>query len=116
MRTILNNHNCKIPSFFKLRTPTISRKIFNYKQVIKEIITKDWQFGNSNTCECKTSEFSHPYHKHILTGDLRFIKNNHLRDLLKKGPNYREPERVNWDINFKLIKEGILHLKQKWSA
>ena len=31
------------------------------------------------------------YHGHIVTGDLRVIENKKLRNLICKGPNFREP-------------------------
>ena len=31
----------------------------------------------------------------IITGDLRIIRNNKLRKLICKGPNYREPKTIN---------------------
>ena len=54
-------------------------------------------------CECQNSQFCDPYHKHIITGDLRFVTNAKLRQLLGKGPNYREAR----TMNFKKCKEEI---------
>ena len=34
-------------------------------------------------------------HGHVITGDLRVIENAKLRELVAKGPKYREPNRVN---------------------
>ena len=35
-------------------------------------------------------------HTHITTDDLRIIKNNKLRKLLAKGPNYWESQTINF--------------------
>ena len=35
--------------------------------------------------DCTNSSFRHPHHKHVITGDLRIIKNNKLRELITKG-------------------------------
>ena len=37
------------------------------------------------------------HHKHIVTGDLKIIKNNKLRLILSKGTNFREPRFLNYD-------------------
>ena len=42
-----------------------------------------------------------PHHKYILIKeDLRIIKDNKLRKLLAKGPNYREPRTINFSKAF----------------
>ena len=42
-----------------------------------------------------------------MTGDLRIIKNKVLRDLLLKGPNFREPKPINLYDCYKVIAAGI---------
>ena len=34
---------------------------------------------------------------HILTGNLKIIKNNKLRKLFSKGPKFREPQEIDFD-------------------
>ena len=38
-------------------------------------------------CECEYYQFCDPYHKHIITRDLRIIYNFKLRKLMTKDPN-----------------------------
>ena len=47
------------------------------------------------------------YHGHVITGDLRLIKNDKLRKLLTKGPNFREPQQINLNKYFEVIKISI---------
>ena len=63
-RLLRRFHN-KIPEDFKYkepptviytRSPTIGRKIFNYKQTIESIKTSDWKSENFS-CNCKDSKF-----------------------------------------------------------
>ena len=96
------------------RSLTIAGKIFNYKQVVNSINCENWIL-NDNSCECNDSPFCDPYHKHIVTGDLRFIKNVHLRNLLYKGPKYRENERIRWDKVLESIQLGIKACQDSWS-
>ena len=49
-------------------------------------------------CRCKESPFVNRGHDLIITGDLRFIENNHLRKLISKVPNFREVKTINWNI------------------
>ena len=76
-------------------TPTIRNKILNYKETISTI---DFESGtNIYSCNCSNSEFIDKDHGHIITGDLRVVKNNKLRSLLTKGPNYRLPQTINYN-------------------
>ena len=43
------------------------------------------------------SGFCNPDHGHIITGDLRIVKCTKLRKLLTHGPNYREPQSLNYN-------------------
>ena len=84
------------PKIIYKRSPTIARKIFNYKATVNSLNCHEWTSSN-NSCDCKTSIFCDPHHGHIMTGNLQIIKNSRLRSLLTKGPKYREKERINWD-------------------
>ena len=64
---------------------------------LKIAVDEDVSFvENLPSCDCSDSEFCDPHHKHVVTGDLRFITNPKLRKLLSKGPNYREPKMLNY--------------------
>ena len=39
----------------------------------------------------------HPYCGHVVTGDIGFVKHKALRNLLTKGPFYREPRTFDFD-------------------
>ena len=64
------------PSIVQSLTPTISNKIFNYKDTVESIDTEDLNtFGtNLRSCQCDNSPFVDPDHGHIMTGDLSFVK------------------------------------------
>ena len=76
---------------------TIWSKIFNHKEFIKTLDTKDI-FDNMNSlpCNCAISPFTDTNHEHIVTGDICIVENNKLRKLLCKGPKYSEPVSVNF--------------------
>ena len=85
---------------FKLDSP-IRDKVLNYKNAVQSLnieIDDDVSFTNLNNCECDNNPFQDPFHKHVVTGDLRIIENLKLRKLLAKGPNFREPKSVNYNI------------------
>ena len=62
---------------------TIRNSIMNYKQTIKAIHIQDdgTLMMDRNPCDCIESPFCDEYHGHIVTGDLRIIKNSKLRKL-----------------------------------
>ena len=97
-----------VPTYFKEKEPpiisytctkTIASKIFNFSSTLSDLDCH--QFHNNPTqCECNTSS-------HVITGDLSIIPNSNLRDLIAKGPKYREPCKVDWDKNLSLLCEAV---------
>ena len=87
LSSIFRKHLDSIPQSFKSReSPTLiysrSKKIgstiFNYKDVVDEVIADDWKQDTAITCSCSNSEFCDPHHGHVVTGDLRIIENRKL--------------------------------------
>ena len=120
---LLRKFKNKVPNDFKFRepptviysrSPTIGQKIFNYKQTVKSIQTGDWK-SDLFSCKCNDSKFIDGHHKHVVTGDLRIIANKKLRNLLLKGPTYREPVNINYNKVLKEIKTGIDECQRKWT-
>ena len=75
-----------MPMFtYKLTAPT-STKFFNFSMFVNNL-DLDLFLTNPDSlpCKCNNSPFVDRYHKHIVTGDLRIIKNNDLRKLFIKG-------------------------------
>jgi len=107
-----------LPTVAYKLSPTIRNKILNYKETVQSIkVDDEVSFSSSGACNCGDSEFRDKHHGHIITGDLRLIKNNKLRTLLSKGPNFREPNTINYkncesSINA-AISEFIEKLKTK---
>ena len=66
-------------------------------------------------CQCKESKFCYEPHGHVITGDLRVIENARLRELVAKGPKYREPNRVNWKATKTMFLESIDLYAKNWS-
>ena len=89
---------------------TIRSKIFNYKQTVESIDTKDLvTYGTGIVqCDCHNNQnFVDGHHGHVLTGDLRIIPNSKLRKLICKGPNFREARSINWDKCIREINIGL---------
>ena len=111
VKSKLPNHfqNDDSPSVVYNLSSTIRNKILNYKETVNNIDINDPDtFGTGlQTCNCTSSPFLDNIHGHILTGDLRILENNHLRELIQKGPNFREPKSVNWKRCRDKIKEGL---------
>ena len=66
------------------------------------------------TCECHNSDFKDNIHNHIITGDLSIIKNIQLRNLVKKGPKYRLPQRIDWRKDRAIIVDFLDNYIEKW--
>ena len=72
-------------------TPPISTKFLNFNKFVNNL-DLDLFLTNPDSlpCKCNNSPFVDKYQKHIVTGDLRIIKNNALRKLFIKELKYRE--------------------------
>ena len=51
----------------------------------------------------------------MITGDLSIIPNSKLRDLIAKGPKYREPFKVDWDKYLSLLCESVDQYALQWA-
>ena len=71
-------------------------------------------FLNPQTCQCKESKFYNEPHGHVITGHLRDIENAKLRELVTKGPKYRETNRVNWKATETMFLESIDLYAKHW--
>ena len=65
-------------------------------------------------CGCSHSDFSDKHHGHIITGDLRLIKNNKLRKLFAKGPKYRETKFIDWNAVESSMLQSVRDCAQSW--
>ena len=113
----------KIPVYFKDKEPptvsyeytsTIASKVFNFAPAFSNLNVSE-RLSNPQTCQCKESKFCYEPHGHDITGDLRVIENSKLRELVAKGPKYREPSRVNWKATETMFLESIDLYAKNWS-
>ena len=116
LSNILNQKSVQsnIPPYFEYKESqcisysyksSVATKIFNYKRSLQQI---DFQSLSQNPlpCSCSGSEFLYAPCGHIVTGDLNIVRNDKLRDLLRKGPKYREPVSFSWHQNFDIIMDA----------
>ncbi|KAK3100202.1 hypothetical protein FSP39_016165 [Pinctada imbricata] len=66
-------------------------------------------------CECSSSDFNYSPCGHVITGDLSIVKNDKLRELLKKGPKYRESMSFTWNQNVKIIMDSCEEYARRWA-
>ena len=113
----------KIPVYFRDKEPptvsyeytsTVASKLFNFAPALSNLNVSEY-FSNPQTCQCKESKFCYEPHGHIITRDLRVIENAKLRELVDKGPKYREPNRVNWKATETMFLESIDLYAKNWS-
>ena len=87
-------------------TKSIASKIFNYKKALRNL-NAHVIITNPPPCSCSTSPYLYSPVGHIITGNLNIIDNTKLRDLISKGPKYRESPSFTWKYNFKLVMDAI---------
>ena len=71
--------------------PLLSTKFFSFNKFVNNL-DLDLFLTNPNSLswQCNNSPFVDRHNKHIVTGDLRIIRNNVLRKIFNKGPKYRK--------------------------
>ena len=113
----------KIPTYFQHRdsplisytyTKPVASKLFNYKQALKHLNVHDFK-ANPPPCTCSSSPFLYSPAGHIITGDLNIVQNDLLKDLLYKGPKYREPRPFSWKHNFKIVMDAVENYARRWA-
>ena len=123
--SILHNKlvRAKIPIYFQEKNPpllsykyanSISRGVFNYNQTLRNINLDDYR-NASLLCNCQSSTFRYEPYGHVITGDLRIVKNRKLRRLLEKGPKYREQNSIDWHLNKKILTKAVDDYARNWS-
>ena len=54
-------------------------------------------------------------HGHVITGDIRIVRNTTLRCLLEKGPKYSEQKIIDWHLNKMILITAIDDYTKNWS-
>ena len=125
LTSILHNKlvRSKVPIYFQEQDPplvsykytnNISRSVFNYNQTLRNLNLDDYH-NASSSCDCESSTFRYEPHGHVITGDLRIVRNRKLRRLLEKGPKYREQNVIDWKLNKKILLTAIDDYARNWS-
>ena len=110
----LNLSYCYIDDLISFYTKTIANKIFNCSSTLSDLDYHQFH-NNPSQCECNTSSHLYQPYGHVINGDLSIIPNFKLRDLIVKGPKYREPCKVDWDKNLSLLCEAVDQYALQWA-
>ena len=112
-----------VPNYFQIQEPPcISYKytkpivpnIFNYSTAVKEF---DWgNYTNGGySCDYESSMFKYDKCGHVLTGDLDIVGNEDLKNLLLRGPKYREQRSINLKSDQRIILSAVEDYIKRWS-
>lgn len=115
-----NDSDTKNIDFNSVATPgitfqydnSIRNKVLNYRQSLEEDCV-----SSDLTCNCSSNLYCNPVLGHVVTGDMSFVKDTQLRNLLNKGlnfrvPKHRDPTRALTTIQ-KSLKKYIADLSKK---
>ena len=116
---IKNPSKVIFPHTFKTRshhsyTRSVASKIFNYKRSLQQINFNSLS-QSPLPCTCPGSELLYAPCGHIVTGDLRIVQNDKLRDILHKGSKFREPVSFSWHQNFDIIMDACEAYARQWA-
>ena len=82
---------------------------------LRDLDSKDLK-SKPPDCSCSTSPFKYGPIGHVITGDLNLVDNRKLKNILAKGPKFREPQPINWKYNFKLLMDSVEDYARRWAA
>ena len=107
-----------IPTIVYSYLNPIRNEIFNYKDTIQNLdVTEFIENYDNIECNCKSSPFKDSFHGHIVTGDLNIVKDDNLKELLSKGPQFREPpSKTNFKKLKRDLKSQIKKFLEVWSS
>ena len=69
----------------------------------------------SSSCDYQSSTFGYEPHGHVITGDLRIVRNRKLRRILEKGPKYREQNNIDLHLNKEILTKAVDDYAKNWS-
>ena len=114
----------KIPIYFTDKEPpiigyrfnrSIAGNIFNYKESLSEESIGKFENGDIH-CNCQNSIYKDDHHGHVITGNLGMVENMMLRNIFKRGPKYRLPQRINWSEDKNHIINFLESYIENWTA
>ena len=110
LKSFVNFLDIKEPSVVYNSVDDISSRIFNYNNVVK-------YFDEPSLCVCSQfSEFIHIDCGHVVTGNLDIVRNVKLRNILSKGPKFKEPRTIDFDENHRTVLENVKLFLVNWSS
>ena len=95
-------------------TSTVARKLFNFAPTLSKLNVSE-HLSNPQRCQCKESKCCYEPDGHVITEHLRVIAIAKLRELVAKGPKYREPNWVNWKATETMFLESTDLYAKNWS-
>jgi len=110
-----------IPYGFKVNSPTIcfssvkpiSKNVYNYNQFSKDYIDSD-----SSICVCNDPAYAEYVNNdvgHVATGNINIFRNHKLIEVVKHGPDFREPVSVDFDKLADNLISGLPCFIAKWA-
>ena len=96
---IRNTKDFREPFISYKYTNPIRSDVLNYRQALTE------EEMHPSICNCNSYDntFIDSHHSHVFTGNLAIVKDNSLRNILRKGLNFREPQPPNKNKAFQSI-------------
>ena len=111
LKSFISQCEIKEPSVVFTNTPKISSKIFNYNDTVN-----DFSDIENLVCMCNNhSEFINSDCGHVATGDISIFNNQKLRNIISKGPGYREPAALDIDLAHRTILDNLDLFIKSWS-
>jgi hypothetical protein len=93
----------------------IRNTTLNYQKTQQGIKGNDWNKEHTYTCKCHTSKFCNKELGHVQTGNLEFVENESLRNVLSMGLNYVDPAKIDWELTKTAVTQGMGAMIDKWA-
>ena len=85
--------------------------LFNYNQLVSDF---EVESNTPSSCNCSDSKYCYQPAGHIITGNFDLIHDQQLKRVFSKGPKYRLPSPVDFDVCLTEITHSLDEFSTKW--
>jgi len=113
-----------VPPWFREKWPSvvysyvhpIRKEVLNYKKVLEETQGQSLEEISCSCGEDHRGRWRHEGLGHVVTGDLGIVRDDRLRELLERGPKYRERREVEWEEVEREVEGTIDGMLERWGG
>ena len=89
----------------------VASKLLNFAPALSNLNVSEY-LSNPQIRQCKESKFYYEPIGHVITGDLRVKENAKLREVVSKGPKYRETNKATGKLQKQCVWNLLISIQK----